>query len=164
MSNPYCSACHRNRPAADFHDGDIICYRHYIEPDYGKISKEEEARKRREAKARTIERERLKAKISPCQRFCERCHKCRPVSNFPSGADPDVCYLHDKHLARMGKLRALAEIRGEPILKAKKTREELDKALRRRRREKQKELDAMGPKRDTRLVKRGGDRTPRNDF
>lgn len=161
MSQPYCSACGRNRPARDFHDGDMICYRHYIEPDYGKLSQEEEARERREKKAAAIERERLKEKLSRKHRFCERCLRCRPPSNFPEGST--FCYRHIPRLVRMGHYRALAEIRGEPIPKRKKTREELDRALRRRRREKQKEIDAAGLCPDRRLVKRDVTRS-RSDF
>ena len=168
-SQPYCSACRRNRPTEDFHDGDMICYRHYIEPDYSAIADAErakEAKKERESakhdRIHGAAREQAKAATATRQRYCPRCAQCRPLTNFP--ADSPICYRHIQHYARIGHKRALAEIRGEPIPKAQKTREELDVALRRRRREKQRELDAMGPKRDTRLVKRGGDRTPRNDF
>lgn len=170
MSNPYCSACHRNRPTEDFHDGDMICYRHYIEPDYSAIADAERAKEAHKEKLsaaidrkKRISIEMAKPSLVSGQRFCKRCMQCRPVTNFPSDS-PDICYRHIQHFIRLGHKRALAEIRGEPIPRVQKTREELDVALRRRRREKQKELDAMPGRPDRRLVKRGGDRTPRNDF
>jgi hypothetical protein len=52
----------------------------------------------------------------------------------------------------MGKYRALAEIRGEPMPKRKKTREELNRAERRRRKERAKSMGYVEPRR---LVKRG---------
>lgn len=90
-------------------------------------------------------------------RLCPQCGQMRPSSNFPMGSD--ICYRHIPHLKRLGHLRALAEIRGEPIPKAKKTREELDRAARRRHREKEKIAIALGAYDRHRLIHRGN-KTP----
>jgi hypothetical protein len=85
------------------------------------------------------------------QKPCPTCGHLRPASNFP--ASSDVCYRHIAAFRKMGHYEALNIIRGgEPKPRHKKTREELDKAERRRRKERAKSFIGIEPRR---LVKRG---------